>query len=138
MLLLKKKSMINQLIRFLSVGLFNTLIGISVIYMLLFYGVNNYISNISGYIFGIILSYFLHKYYTFKSQNGITKKEILKFLFVFLISYCINIIILYLSLHFFSQYLSQLLAIIGYSIVNYLLNKLYTFKKIKRGKNVQK
>ena len=130
--------MINQLIRFLSVGLFNTLIGISVIYMLLFYGVNNYISNISGYIFGIILSYFLHKYYTFKSQNGITKKEILKFLFVFLISYCINIIILYLSLHFFSQYLSQLLAIIGYSIVNYLLNKLYTFKKIKRGKNVQK
>ncbi len=65
--------------KFGAVGVINTLFG-NVI-MLLFFNVFNFgywFSSASNYVFGSVLSYFLNKYYTFKSRDN-SFKGILKF-----------------------------------------------------------
>lgn len=61
----------GTLLRFLIVGVINTIFGTSVMfaaYNLLGFGY--WVSSALNYIFGGILSYFLNKYFTFKSSAG--------------------------------------------------------------------
>ena len=65
--------------KFLLVGVINTLVGTGV--MFLFYnlcGFNYWFSSASNYVVGSIVSYFLNKYFTFKS-NANNLKSIVKF-----------------------------------------------------------
>lgn len=65
--------------KFIIVGIVNTLFGTGI--MFLFYNVFHFdywISSASNYIFGSILSYFLNKFFTFKSKKN-SKKDIIKF-----------------------------------------------------------
>lgn len=116
--------------RFIFVGLINTFTGLIFIYALVFIGVNGYLSNLIGYIIGLVVSFILNRYFTFqiKTRDNIYN-HFTSFLVVFLISYLVNIITLYFSLKFFSIYVAQLFAIGTYSMVNYLLNKYITFKE---------
>ncbi len=66
--------------KFIIVGVANTLFGTAI--MFLFYNVfhlSYWISSASNYIFGSILSYFLNKYFTFKSQDN-SLKAVVKFI----------------------------------------------------------
>jgi len=57
-------------VRFILVGVANTLFGTAIMFLL--YNVLNqsyWISSAANYIFGSILSYFLNKYYTFKNHE---------------------------------------------------------------------
>jgi len=117
------------------VGSINTIIGMNVIFILIYMGVDNYKANIIGYIVGLNISFFLHKYYTFNDSKKISFKQVFIFVIIFLLSYSINIITLYLSLLYFPNYFAQVLGMIAFTIVNYILNKLITFK---RKINVQK
>jgi len=58
-----------------------------------------------------------------------------RFILVFFISYIINIIILYMTIDKLNNYTSQLLAMMGYIIVNFLLNKFFVFSKVKMRSN---
>ncbi len=65
--------------KFILVGVANTLFGTGI--MFLFYNVFHFsywVSSASNYIFGSILSYFLNKYFTFKSKTN-TGKTMLRF-----------------------------------------------------------
>ncbi len=65
--------------KFILVGIANTLFGTAV--MFVFYNVFNFgywFSSASNYVLGSILSYFLNKYFTFKSREN-SFKSILKF-----------------------------------------------------------
>jgi putative flippase GtrA len=110
-------------------GLINTIIGLGLIYTFMYFNFNNYMANFLGYIFGLIFSFILHKKYTFKNNEKTTNKQIYTFVVIFLIAYSVNIIILYSSLFYITEYIAQLLAICGYVSVSYLLNKTMTFKK---------
>lgn len=75
--------------KFILVGVANTVFGTAV--MLVFYNVfhfNYWISSASNYIFGSILSYFLNKYFTFKS-NDKSLKSILRFVINITLCYLI-------------------------------------------------
>ena len=83
-----------------------------------------------GYTFGFINSFIWNKFWTFKSKNFQTKEAVL-FIFVFLISYAIQfILLLFLKevIHIKVE-LAQILAMIFYTIINFLGNKYLTFKK---------
>ncbi len=61
-------------LKFVLVGIANTLFGTTI--MFVFYNLFNFsywISSASNYIFGSILSYFLNKYFTFKSKDNSLK-----------------------------------------------------------------
>ena len=66
-----KKFFDKTFLKFIIVGVANTLFGTAV--MFVFYNVlhlSYWVSSASNYIFGSILSYFLNKYFTFKSRDN--------------------------------------------------------------------
>ena len=89
--------------KFIIVGVANTIFGTGI--MFVFYNVfhlNYWISSCSNYFFGSILSYFLNKYFTFKSQNN-NRKTMVKFV--------LNIAVCYLLAYGISKpLLAQILS----------------------------
>lgn len=78
-----------KLLKFLLVGVINTLVGIAIMFGLYNLAHMNYwLSSAANYILTSILSYFLNKYFTFKSK-GNSVKEILRFALNIAVCYAI-------------------------------------------------
>ena len=74
-------------IKFLMVGVINTLVGTSVMFVLYnVIGTGYWLASAANYIVGSIVSYFLNKYFTFKS-NKQSLKEIIRFILNILLCY---------------------------------------------------
>lgn len=59
-----------HLLRFILVGIFNTLVGTAIMFVLYNIGGCSYwVSSATNYIVGSILSYFLNKYFTFQNKT---------------------------------------------------------------------
>jgi len=120
----------KQFSRFLTVGVFNTLLGYCVIFACMYLvNMSPEISNLSGYSVGLVASYILNKNYTFNS-NQRQKTEVARFLVVFIIGYGLNFAILVTLIHKFGMHeaMSQILAGIFYVAVSFFMNKYYVFK----------
>lgn len=79
--------------KFILVGVLNTLVGTGLQFLLFnLIGWNEWVSSVTGYFLGSVLSYFLNKYFTFKNQEkGI--KPILKFALNIAVCYTIAYVI---------------------------------------------
>lgn len=85
-----KKETYIQPIKFLVVGIINTIVGYGVMfftYNLLHW--NYWIASAANYIVGSICSFFLNKYFTFQA-NKFNKKEIIKFIICIILCYGIG------------------------------------------------
>jgi putative flippase GtrA len=150
-----KKGLI-QVAKYGIVGLLNTLLTAIVIWAILKFifeikddvTANSWemsVSNLFGYVVGLINSFILNKIWTFKSKAS-WKTGFLKFMLVFGFCYIIQLgVVLILnkyasipSLKFdlfnkeyiiTSAYIYQLLGIVSYTGLNFLFNKYYTFKR---------
>ena len=116
--------------KFIFIGILNTLIGYSIIFSLLYLvGINYILSNAVGYIVGLCVSFYLNKYYNFKTAS---RKTIEFFMFCasFLVSFAINNITLILLIECFSlpKYISIIIAGCIYTSIFYLLSRIYVFK----------
>jgi len=131
---MNKKNLLSTLKQFLKfgiVGISNTLVTISTIFILMsLMGVSYIISNIVGYILGLINSFILNKIWTFKSR-ATAGKEGIRFVLVFGICYLIQLaaLIFLKEKVGVTKELAQLLAMIIYTMLNFTGNKLYTFRK---------
>ncbi len=66
-------------IKFLLVGVINTIVGTSIMFLLYNVGHMNYwVSSAANYIVGSIVSYFLNKYFTFQNKEK-SVKQIVRF-----------------------------------------------------------
>ena len=119
-----------QFPKFVFIGIINTIIGLGIIYLLIYGGFNNYISNIIGYTVGLLISFILNKYYVFKSSPGKHRvyNQFIKFIFIFFIAYATNVFVLFISLDYMTSYLAQLIAMLVYTSISFVLNKAFTFK----------
>ena len=127
---MKKSNSTIQILKFFIVGISNTLLTALTIWVLLkVLGCSDYISNIVGYIVGLVNSFIWNRKWTFGSKTKV-KDTLLKFIVTFAISYLFQLGNLYLLLHFthIDPYLCQLLSIGVYTSINFVLNKFYTFK----------
>ncbi|EIJ79832.1 GtrA-like protein [Bacillus methanolicus PB1] len=126
----------NPFVRFLAVGFVNTLIGLTIMFLLMHaVGLSYWLSTFLGNMAGAIASYFLNRSFTFGSHVAIAKGG-----FRFAVVIC--------SCYFFSYTISRMLAegtrddfplhekdfavIIGsviYTGLNYLGQKYFVFKK---------
>ena len=123
------KSLI-QFIKFGIVGVSNTLLTALTIWILLkVLHCSDYISNIVGYIVGLVNSFIWNRKWTFDSKTKVTD-TLFKFILTFGVSYLFQLGNLYILLHYTSidSYVSQLLSIVVYTGINFVLNKIYTFK----------
>jgi putative flippase GtrA len=87
-------------------------------------------SNAIGYAFGAVLSYYLNKRYTFKT-DGNSRIEALKFFMVLGISYLLNFLALQWFLTLLNPYIAQLFSAIIYTLSSFLLAKFFVFKTSK-------
>lgn len=119
----------SQLIRFALVGVLNTVVGYSVIFACMYLlGMKPVPSNIAGYAFGLVVSYTLNRSFTFRSVAG-KKREIVRFLTIFMIAYLTNIgVLVLLSDHAgVHKGWAQLIAGGVYTVLFFILSKYYVF-----------
>lgn len=128
----------HSFVRFLLVGILNTLIGLSSIFLLLnVLGLNYWASTFIGNGLGAIVSYFLNRTFTFQSQASL-RGSFLKFVFVILVCYAFSYALSFFLGHFLSRTLhwngkmaENVAVLIGsgfYTISNYLGHRFFTFK----------
>ncbi len=127
-----------QFLRFLLVGSINTLVG----YALIFAGMyllhlSPELSNLLGYSVGLVISYFLNKYYTFKSNES-SHTEKLRFLMVFAVAYPANLALLMFLTRILGLHagLSQIVAGALYVVVSYLMNRRFVFSARQPAENI--
>lgn len=120
----------SSLIKYLLVGVVNTIFGYFIIFLLMYLGAMPEIANIIGYICGILLSYFLNKHFTFQSKNS-HKRDFSRFFIAMALAFLINFIVLIITHRIFgiNKYVSQIIAGIFYTASGYIFNKFFTFKK---------
>lgn len=121
----------NQLFRFLLVGLFNTGFGFAVIFACMYLlGLGPVVSNVIGYCCGLVTSYLLNRSYTFRSSaRGFGEPA--KFLAVFGVSYLANVMTLVALIEVAGLHegLSQILAGATYVGISFILNKYFVFRQ---------
>ena len=151
-----KKGTIYQLFKYGIVGVINTLITMIVIWVILkfWFGVVSkekasalqmIVSNFFGYTAGVISSFILNRSWTFESKSD-WKTGFLKFLLTFGVCYVLQLVLVlilnkYVSIPTFefnafgenyivtSSYICQLIGMAFYTILGFVFNKYYTFKK---------
>lgn len=121
----------KQAIKYGVVGASNTLITAAVIWLMMrFTPASDVLSNAVGYAAGVLNSFILNRQWTFKSNVKWTSGA-LKFGVVFGICYLMQLGLLvwvldpYLPI---DPYFNQLIAMAFYTVVNFVMNKFYTFK----------
>lgn len=128
---------IKQAIKFSMVGLINTGITIGSIFILTkLFSVNYVVANGIGYILGLINSFLMNRSWTFKSAGNVGNQG-LKFLIVFGICYCsqlLFLIILKEKIGLNPDY-AQIISMVFYTGLNFVLSKFYTFKNEVKNEN---
>ncbi len=67
---LAKKCLDKTFLKFIIVGVANTVVGTAVMFVMYnVFGCSYWLSSASNYVFGSVLSYFLNKYFTFRSTD---------------------------------------------------------------------
>ncbi len=121
---------IKQFIKYGLVGVSNTLITLSIIFVFMKLLNVPYIpSNAVGYLFGFINSFFLNKIWTFKSKESIGKESFF-FILIFIICYSIQLVFLIIlkEIILVKPEFAQIIAMGFYTVMNFLGNKYITFK----------
>lgn len=120
-----------EVIKFGLVGILNTGITMVVYNILILLGVNYILANAIGYVAGVANSYIWNKNWVFKAKDKKDNSLIFKFIVVNVISFAVNSGVLILCETYITKNktIAQLPAIIMGMGVNYILNKIWTFKK---------
>ncbi|SMQ77444.1 Putative flippase GtrA (transmembrane translocase of bactoprenol-linked glucose) [Bacillus sp. OV166] len=127
-------------VRFIIVGIVNTVVGLSVMYLLLhLLGQSYWIATFVGNSIGAFVSFILNRNFTFKSKDSVSKSAI-RFIVVILGCYFISYEIgrsfvewILNKNEFFSPFfktdISVLIGTCLYTLLNYFGQKLFVFSK---------
>ncbi len=120
----------GQFIRFVLVGVVNTVAGLGTIFALIaFAGFPDLPANASGYAVGLCCSFVLNRSWTFRHQ-GRWQAALVRFLLVFALAYSVNLVTLFLLADYLSvnRFLAHALATIPYTLVFFLVARQFAFK----------
>lgn len=142
--------LIRQAVKYGAVGIVNTLLTLVVIWSLTKnLGCSEPFANFVGYVVGLVCSFFLNRQWTFHSKDKMWRSG-MKFLAVFAVCYLLQLGVLLLLNRFCpsdpplysffepilayfhindSRFYIQMLSMVFYTVVNFLVNKYYTFKR---------
>lgn len=122
---------IKQAVKYGIVGVSNTLITMAVIWIMMkALGCREGLSNIAGYVAGLVNSFVWNKQWTFKGSNTGWTKGVMRFGIAFAVCYALQyMLVLFLNSHLaIDHYYNHLIGMAFYTAVNFLMNKFYTFK----------
>lgn len=135
---LKEKKIYSTLIQFIKfgiVGISNTLISYCTYAVLVWLGVNFLLSNLIGFVVSVLNSFYWNSRYVFDLNNADTKQK-LKALIKTFISYAGTglvlssaMLILCIDIVHLSKYIAPIINLIITVPVNFVVNKVWAFKK---------
>jgi putative flippase GtrA len=121
--------------RFGLVGLLRTILGLGLLYVLPnVLGIGNIASNIITYTIGLAIGFVLHRTWAFRSART-WRLEIIPYVVCFGIGWASNIAVLILladTTHL-KPYWAPIISMAVFTPVNYVANKLWTFRSRKPG-----
>lgn len=105
----------------------NTLIGFGIIFCFTFLGIIPEISNLLGYMVGIVCSYLLNRVFTFKNNK---KGDFFRFVVAMGASYVLNLLTLVLCFRWFeiNVYVAQVLAGLVYTVSGFLMSRYFVWR----------
>ena len=120
---------LRQFLKFVIVGIINTVIFYSIYYIMLQQGVSYVVALTVGTLVGIINSYILNKFFTFKSRKA-SASETVKFFVISCVQYLLNLLIIHVCVNFMgiSPELAGLIAISISVFVSYFGHKFWSFR----------
>lgn len=88
-----------------------------------------YVANLLGFVVSVLTNYYLNRRWTFRS-TGAVATELPKFFTVSVIAYVVNLGVFTIARHGFgaSENVSQLIAIACVMPINFVLNKIWSFR----------
>lgn len=117
----------KQLLKFLSVGVMNTVFGYSLFAILIYIGLHYTLAVLMGTVIGLIFNFKTTGKIVFDSTDN---RLIGKFFIVYGIIYVCNIIGLYfLGKMSIDIYISGALLIVPLALLSFVLNKKYVFRR---------
>jgi len=121
----------GQVLRFLVVGLANTLVGLGAIWLLIgLAGWTDLQANAAGYAVGLCFSFVLNRRWTFAHQ-GDWRPALWRFLLVFAVAYGANLLAM-MALRDglqVNRYVAHALATVPYTAIFFLGSRLFAFRK---------
>jgi putative flippase GtrA len=133
-----------QLLKYGVIGISNTVITLAVFYVMnTIMGIPYGPSNVVGYILGVINSFIWNRNWVFKTKKNLRREAVL-FVVGFLICLGLQLIVSWILLEGFGmknlsiswlpmkkpgQNIVMLIAMVAYTIANYVYNRLVTFKE---------
>lgn len=138
---MRDKILKNSFVRFLLVGVGNTLL--SMILMFLLEGLGYWPSTAIAYVAGAALSFFLNRYFTFRSEEDFWRslgKFIVNVAVCYVVAYAIAQPVVSWLLRdiaisaVWQERISKLAGMCLYTLLNYLGQRFFAFRRGKRGK----
>lgn len=113
----------SRIWRFGVVGVANTAIGLTILYGALFAGLGDFASNALGYGSGLVVSFVLHRGWTFAGRSKSLQRDAVGFIFAWVAAYLANLATIALGreLGFLDNPLVQLAGVAVFSVAFYLL-----------------
>ena len=117
------------LLKFLAVGVTNTVVGMGVIYIAWHYWqLGDLVSNMLGYAVGIIWSYSLNRQWTFRDTGSISR-SFSRFALVCGVAYVLNLIVVFATRHAMGpqSFLPHVFGNVIYTVTGYLGSRYFAF-----------
>ena len=120
-----------KFIKFIVVGLINTIFQLGIYYFLLFAGVNYNISFAISFIFSVLFSYVFNNKIVFKVDNVNSKSSLVKIYISYGSTFLLGQIMLYLGVEKLGilDKIMPIINIILTILINFFLNKYFVFKR---------
>jgi len=120
----------SQFIRFLVVGVINTLSGLSIIFASkYFFGARDVVANLIGYGVGLCISFTLNSRWTF-AYEGRQLTAVAKFILATAVAYGANLLTVIVAIEHLgvNSYLGQAMGMPVYTITAYLASRYIVFR----------
>ncbi|MDL2324198.1 GtrA family protein [Ruminococcaceae bacterium OttesenSCG-928-A16] len=130
-----KIELLKQFIKFGIVGASNTLISLAIYYLFVAINPNLYmVGNIVGFIVSVANSFFWNNRFVFKSENNDWKsivKRLLRTYVAYGFTFILSSALLYLQVDILgvSTWLAPLIGLVVTIPLNFIINKLWAYKK---------
>ncbi|MBK1642414.1 hypothetical protein CKO12_11105 [Chromatium okenii] len=121
---------LHQFFKFISVGVVNSLIGLSLIYTAKwFFLMGDLAANLIGYTVGLFISFSLNSKWTF-AYKGNFATALIKFSITSIIAYGMNLVTVLTSIEYLgiNSYLAQALGIPVFTVASYFMSKYLVFR----------
>lgn len=116
--------------RFIFVGILNTLVGYGAYALFVFWGMHYGIAFLFSSVIGVVHSYLWNKSFTFKSKDK-SPSEFFRFISVYIISYLLNLFLLYVMVDLFilNKYIAGAVGIFLTAVISYVGHDKISFGK---------